>query len=99
MTMIILSDYNVSKLRIASEIVNKTDDKRIMFLSDALYLLGGSDVSESIEIMAKSGVKFYALEADVNRRGVDASSKRVVAVSYDDFVKQLLERKSGVINL
>ena len=97
--MIILSYYNVSKLRIASEIVNKTDDKRIMFLSDALYLLSSSDVNESIESMAKSGVTFYALESDVKRRGVDVASKRVVAVSYDDFVKQLLERKSGVINL
>jgi sulfur relay protein TusB/DsrH len=99
MTVIILSDYNVSKLGIATEIVNRTDDKRIMLLSDALYLLRGSDVNESIERMEKSGVTFYALEADVKRRGVDVASKRVNTVSYDEFVNQLLERKRGVINL
>jgi len=99
MTVIILSDYNVSKLGIATEIVKRTDDKRIMLLSDALYLLRGSDVNESIEKMEKSGVTFYALEADVKRRGVDAASKRIITVSYDEFVKQLLERKIGVINL
>ena len=97
--MIILSDYNASKLGIATEIVNKADDKRIMLLSDALYLLSGSDVNEPIERMVKSGVAFYALEADVKRRGVDVASKRVNTVSYDEFVNQLLERKSGVINL
>jgi len=97
--MIILSDYDVSKFGIATEIVNKTDDKRFMLLSDALYLLSSSDVNESIERMAKLGVTFYALEADVKRRGVDTASKHIIAVSYDEFVKQLLERKSDVINL
>jgi sulfur relay protein TusB/DsrH len=99
MTMIILSDYDVSKLGIAAEIVNKTDDKRIMLLSDAIYLLSSSDVNESIERMVKSGVTFYTFEADVKRRGVDLASKRIITVSYDEFVKQLLERNSGVINL
>ena len=97
--MIILSDYDASKLGIATEIVNRTDDKRIMLLSDALYLLRGSDVNESIEKMEKSGVTFYALEADVKRRGVDVASKSVNTVSYDEFVNQLLVRKSGIINL
>jgi sulfur relay protein TusB/DsrH len=97
--MIILSDYDASKLGIASEIVNKTHDKRVMLLSDALYLLCCSDLNEVIEGMLRAGATFYALEADVKRRGVKAAAKHIIATTYDEFVRQLLKQSGGVINI
>ena len=95
--MIIISDYDVSKLGIASELVKKTEDKRVLLLSDALYLLS-SETSEIVNKMMSIGVTFIALEADVKKRGVETKKSLIVA-SYEGLVDQMLERKTEIINL
>jgi sulfur relay protein TusB/DsrH len=97
--LIILSDYDISKLEIASEMVKKKEDKRVVLLSDALYLLSGSETNEAVNKMLKIGVTFIALETDVKKRGVDTASKHIITTSYEELVKQLLERRVGIVNL
>ena len=95
--MIIISDYDVSKLGIASELVKKAEDKRVLLLSDALYLLS-SEMCDLVNNMEVMGATFLALEADVKRRGIDAE-KHFIKTSYEGLVNQLLEQKTGIINL
>jgi sulfur relay protein TusB/DsrH len=95
--MIILSDYNISKLGIASDMMKITADKRIILLSDALYFF--SETNEAINKMLKMGVKFIALEEDLNKRGINSNSLKVIIASYDELVEYLLEKRGGLINL
>lgn len=95
--MIILSDYDVSKLGIALEMIKKTADKRVVLLSDATYLF--SETNEAMNKMMKMGVKFIALETDMKKRGVDTTSKHIIGTSYEELVKQLLELRVGIVNL
>jgi sulfur relay protein TusB/DsrH len=95
--MIILSDYDISKLGIASDMMKMTADKRIVLLSDALYLF--SETNEAINKMLKMGVKFIALEEDLKKRGINSKSLKVIIASYDELVEYLLEKRGGLINL
>jgi sulfur relay protein TusB/DsrH len=95
--VIILSDYNISKLGIASDMMKITADKRIILLSDALYLF--SETNEAINKMLKMGVKFIALEEDLNKRGINSNSLKVNIASYNELVEYLLEKRGGLINL
>jgi sulfur relay protein TusB/DsrH len=95
--MIILSDYDISKLGIASDMMKMTADKRIVLLSDALYLF--SETNEAINKMLKMGVKFIALEEDLKKRGINSESLKVIIASYDELVEYLLEKRGGLINL
>jgi sulfur relay protein TusB/DsrH len=95
--VIILSDYNISKLGIASDMMKITADKRIILLSDAIYLF--SETNEAINKMLKMGVKFIALEEDLNKRGINSNSLKVIIASYNELVEYLLEKQGGLINL
>jgi hypothetical protein len=97
--LIIISDYDASKLGIASELIKKAKDKRVLLLSDALYLLSSSETDEVVNDMVKMGVAFIALETDAKKRGIDTAPKHIIANSYEELVKQLLERRSGIVNL
>jgi len=48
--MIIISDYDPEKLRIALDLLEKTDDKRVLLISDAIYFFN-SDKRDSVDKM------------------------------------------------
>jgi sulfur relay protein TusB/DsrH len=95
--MIIISDYDLEKLRIALDILQKTDDKRVLLFSDAIYLFN-SDKHDSFNKMLNLA-QFIALETDLQKRGVNSDTTRVASVSYEELVSQMLETKGRVINL
>jgi sulfur relay protein TusB/DsrH len=97
--MILLSEYDVSKFKMMVDIMKKTEDKRAMLLSDAVYFFNSLEMRVFFEAMLEIGVKFTALQIDLEKRGVKISLSRINAVDYDGFVEQLLEKRSGVINL
>jgi sulfur relay protein TusB/DsrH len=96
--MIIISDYDPEKLRIALDLLEKTDDKRVLLLSDAIYFFN-SDKRDSVDKMLNLGAQLIALETDLHKRGVKSDTTRVTSVSYEELVSQMLETKGCVINL
>jgi sulfur relay protein TusB/DsrH len=96
--LIILSDYDVTKLKIALEILTKNDDKRVMLLSDALYLFN-SETDNVMDQMRNIGARFIALDSDLNKRGINATSMKIIATSYEGLIDHLLEHTGSIVNL
>ncbi len=94
--MIIISDYDPEKLRIALDLLEKTDDKRVLLLSDAIYLFN-RDTCTIVNKMLNLGAQLIALATDLQKRGVNSTG--VTSVSYEELVRQMLETKSFFINL
>ncbi len=97
--MIILSEYDESKLGTANEILRSSDDKRIAFLSDALYLIFSKNVDDTVEDMLAVGAEFFVLDVDVSKRGLMPPTRPVHVISYEELVKQILAQGGGLVNL
>ena len=97
--MILLSNHDVSKFRLLVEILERSEDKRAMLLSDAVYFINTSETESMIDELLKNGATFMALQNDLTKRGLESTSQKINPIDYEGFVEQLLERRGGIINL
>ena len=99
MAITILSKYEPNNFDLASQIITKISEAKVILLSDALYFALDERYKEPIEKMRKMGVIFYSLESDFAKRDLGNAPESVKIVNYEELVKILIENGRNTINL
>jgi sulfur relay protein TusB/DsrH len=99
MILLLLNKFDIEFLFIIKGFVG-LEEVNIIMIQDAVYLgLEESEQTESIRKTIVDGTKFYALENDVKRRGIQKHLiKEIDLINIDSFVDLLFQEDQRVIN-
>jgi sulfur relay protein TusB/DsrH len=99
-TLFVLKDKDVDSLDIATPIWNGGRDIGFILMLDAVYLATNrGERADTINDLIISGVNFYLLDRDIERRGLGKMLlKGIEVINYDELV-DLLFKGYCVLNL
>ena len=99
MILLLLNKFDIEFPSIIKEFTG-SEEINIIMIQDAVYLgLEESEQTESIRKTIVDGTKFYALEKDVKRRGIQKHLiKEIDLINIDSFVDLLFREDQRVIN-
>jgi len=96
--IVIVSRINPKSLNLISKISLKIQFLKVIFLSDAIFMLLDKRNEEILEKVKGNGSSYYILKNDAEKRGID-TIKHTDFIDYKELIDILFEPDFNIINL
>ena len=95
--IILITKLDKNVITLTRDIVNISDDNKIILLSDSIFVLEERKLFDMITSMKSDTTQLYALKEDVEKRSIKNDVLNMI--DYEELVDILIEPRNSIINL